>query len=228
MEANMPLLDTARMKNVEALTAVFDRYAPSIYNYAFRLCHDPLIADQVVGGVFANLAEDLSSRRAIIISLRPYLYGIAYQLVLNEARYPYRSTPNKAADLLPAVEYPADVSAEKSVSLGAIMSAITNDLTEPQCHVVILRFLEGFSLKETAAIMGKTVNNVKVIQNRACAALRKVLVYPTDEISVKLKSFNYLESLKEKYPPELLATRRGATIIPVLTGVEQDLRLAYR
>jgi DNA-directed RNA polymerase specialized sigma24 family protein len=35
--------------------------------------------------------------------------------------------------------------------------------------------MEGFSVKETAAIIGKKVGNVKVIQTRAIAVLRKVL-----------------------------------------------------
>jgi DNA-directed RNA polymerase specialized sigma24 family protein len=40
-----------------------------------------------------------------------------------------------------------------------------------------LRFLEEFSLRETAAIVGKDVNHVKVIQSRALAKLRKAFEY---------------------------------------------------
>ena len=54
-----------------------------------------------------------------------------------------------------------------------LIAAIKKDLTEDQRHVIILRVFEGFSLRETAMIMGKTINHVKVIQNRALAALRK-------------------------------------------------------
>jgi len=39
--------------------------------------------------------------------------------------------------------------------------------------VIILRFLEGFSLRETATIIGKKIDHVKVIQNRALAKLRQ-------------------------------------------------------
>ena len=52
-----------------------------------------------------------------------------------------------------------------------------NDLTNDQRHVVILRYLEGFSLRETAAIIGKEENHVKVIQDRAIAKIRQVLNY---------------------------------------------------
>jgi DNA-directed RNA polymerase specialized sigma24 family protein len=43
--------------------------------------------------------------------------------------------------------------------------------------VITLRFMEGFSVKETAAIIGKKVGNVKVIQTRAIAVLREALDY---------------------------------------------------
>jgi RNA polymerase sigma-70 factor (ECF subfamily) len=59
----------------------------------------------------------------------------------------------------------------------AVIRAIKNNLTADQRHVIILRFLEGFSLRETADIMGKEVYNVKVIQNRGVAKLRKALGY---------------------------------------------------
>jgi RNA polymerase sigma-70 factor (ECF subfamily) len=57
----------------------------------------------------------------------------------------------------------------------ALVSAMNSELTDDQRHVIILRFLEDFSLKETAQIVGKEVNNVKVIQNRGISKLRKAL-----------------------------------------------------
>jgi RNA polymerase sigma-70 factor (ECF subfamily) len=64
---------------------------------------------------------------------------------------------------------------EDRVLLDVLVKAIQNDLTEDQRHVIILRFLEGFSLNETAAILGKEVSHIKVIQNRAITKLRKNL-----------------------------------------------------
>jgi RNA polymerase sigma-70 factor, ECF subfamily len=58
---------------------------------------------------------------------------------------------------------------------------MNTDLTEDQRHVIILRFLEDFSLKETAEIIGKEVNNIKVIQNRGIAKLRKAMGIHMDE-----------------------------------------------
>jgi RNA polymerase sigma-70 factor (ECF subfamily) len=63
----------------------------------------------------------------------------------------------------------------------ALVSAMNSELTEDQRHVIILRFLEDFSLKETAQVIGKEVNNVKVIQNRGITKLRKALEHHLDD-----------------------------------------------
>jgi RNA polymerase sigma-70 factor (ECF subfamily) len=67
------------------------------------------------------------------------------------------------------------VGLEKRILLRSLLRAICYDLTRDQRHVVVLRFFEGFSISETADIMGKTVDNIKIIQNRGIAKLRKVL-----------------------------------------------------
>ena len=56
-----------------------------------------------------------------------------------------------------------------------IYLSLHKNLTADQQHVILLRFVEGFSLQEIAEITGKEINNVKVIQNRAMAKLRSAL-----------------------------------------------------
>ena len=70
---------------------------------------------------------------------------------------------------------PTHVQIEERVLMEGLVTAMNSELTEDQRHVIVLRFLEDFSLKETAEIVGKDVNNIKVIQNRGIAKLRKAL-----------------------------------------------------
>ena len=70
---------------------------------------------------------------------------------------------------------------EERVLMEALVSAMNSELTDDQRHVIILRFLEDFSLKETAQVIGKEVNNVKVIQNRGITKLRKALELQLEE-----------------------------------------------
>jgi RNA polymerase sigma-70 factor (ECF subfamily) len=70
---------------------------------------------------------------------------------------------------------------EERVLMEALVTAMNSELTDDQRHVIILRFIEDFSLKETAQIVGKEVNNVKVIQNRGIKKLRKALEHQIGE-----------------------------------------------
>ena len=76
---------------------------------------------------------------------------------------------------MPQDKYSSNSSVEDQILFKNIMRAIQSHLTVDQRHVIVLRFLEGFNIHETAVIIGKEESNVKVIQNRAIAALRKAL-----------------------------------------------------
>lgn len=175
METEQPLLDAAKQMNKEALVKIFDLYATSLYRYALRLCGDALLADYIVGDVFAKLLDQLASGNGPRSNLRSYLYQTVYHSVVDEARSSLRHVPLDALTSL-SPEVPSGLQGfENRIMLEKILHAIQHNLTEDQRHVVILRFLEEFSLRETAAILGKEVNHVKVIQNRAMAKLRQAL-----------------------------------------------------
>jgi RNA polymerase sigma-70 factor (ECF subfamily) len=180
-EAEMALLESARAMNRDALVEIFDTYSPALYSYAFRLCSDSLLADYVVGDVFAKLVEQFSMGRGPNINLRSYLYEMTYHVIVDQARTAHREVTLESAEFLYHEPYSAFTTLENQVLLETIMRAMRNELTELQRHVIVLRFMEGFSLRETATIVKKEVNYVKVIQNRAITILRKVLDYKVTE-----------------------------------------------
>jgi RNA polymerase sigma-70 factor (ECF subfamily) len=167
--------------NRDALVEIFDTYSPALYSYAFRLCSDSLLADYVVGDVFAKLVEQFSMGRGPNINLRSYLYEMTYHVIVDQARTAHREVTLESAEFLYHEPYSAFTTLENQVLLETIMRAMRNELTELQRHVIVLRFMEGFSLRETATIVKKEVNYVKVIQNRAITILRKVLDYKVTE-----------------------------------------------
>lgn len=174
-ETESSLLEAARAMNKDALVKIFDMYSRSLFNYALRLCNDPLTADYIVGDVFAKLLEQLSVGKGPSTNLRSYLYETAYHLIVDESRHFNRQTPLEDVDSQYQNEQSTFINFENQMLFQNVMMAIRNHLTRDQRHVIILRFLEGFSLMETAAIIGKEVSHVKVIQNRAISTLRRVL-----------------------------------------------------
>ena len=177
METELALLDALKKMDEETIVKVFDLYAPPLYNYALRLCGDSLLADHIVGDVFAKLMEKLAAGIGPTSNLRSYLYEMAYHLIVDEARSSQRRLPLETLTSLKYDAHAAQLGSEEKLLLERVLAAIQHDLTPDQRHVIILRFLEEFSLRETAAILDKTVDHVKVIQSRALAKLRNVFEY---------------------------------------------------
>ena len=73
MSQETELLEAARKGKSDALGQIFDLYASTLFRYAMRLCHDAAEADRIVGDVFAQLLEQISSGRGPKTNLRSYL-----------------------------------------------------------------------------------------------------------------------------------------------------------
>lgn len=158
------------------LGAIFEEYAPLIYKYLLRLGVYPLEADQVVGDVFARLLEKIAEGKGPRKNIRSYLFQTAYHLVVDHARDRQRNAPLDVVDTLQEEKQPVQAQMEEKMLLETLSMAMQRELTEDQRNVLILRFQEEFTLQETADIVGKNVNAVKAVQNRAIKKLRAVFV----------------------------------------------------
>ena len=181
MENDIELLNSAREWNKDALEKIFELYPSALYHSALRLGRDPMMADQIVGDVFVKLLEHLSSGKGPKTNLRSYLYQTMYHLIIDNGRSARRKAPLEVADLFCDDLRSAWARLEDRVMFDVILNVIWKDLTKDQRHVIILLFLEDFSLNETAGILCKEVGHIKVIQGRAIAKLRKGLGYSGPE-----------------------------------------------
>ena len=175
MENDSELLKAARAKDKAALEKIFEVYSSALNKYALRWGCDPVLADQIVGDVFVKLMEQLELGKGPETNLRSYLYQMTYHQIIDQGRASHKTAPLEAAEGLRQEEDSPALRLENQMMFDLILKAIEDELTDDQRQVILLRFMEEFSLEETAAIMGKKVNHVKVIQNRAIAKLRKAL-----------------------------------------------------
>lgn len=176
------LLKAARNLDKTALATIFDLYSPALYKFISRLVHNPVLSDQIVAEVFVQLVQELSAGQGPRTNIRSYLYQLAYRLVLERFRDKHPHSPLEVAIRTQEKNKAgAPTQVDERVMMEALLSSMNTELSEDQRIVIILRFLEDFSLKETAEIIGKDVNNVKVIQNRGIAKLKKALGMQVDE-----------------------------------------------
>jgi len=176
MKDEPAVIAAASSLDKDALASIFDEYAPALYKYLLRLGAGSQEADQIVGDVFARLLEKLAEGKGPQKNLRSYLFQIAYHLVVDHARERQRAAPIEVADTIQEEVQPVQSLAEEKMLLEELSTAMDRELTDDQKNVLVLRFQEEFSLKETAEIIGKNVNAVKALQNRGINKLRQFLV----------------------------------------------------
>jgi len=175
MKDETAVIAAAESLDQDALSAIFDEYAPAIYKYLLRLGVSSQEADQIVGDVFVRLLEKLAEGKGPHTNLRSYLFQIAYHLVIDQARERQRTAPLDLADSVKEDMEPVQSRTEEKMILEELSEAMQHDLTEDQRNVIVLRFQEDFSLKETAEILGKDVNAIKALQNRGVNKLRQIM-----------------------------------------------------
>ena len=71
--------------------------------------------------------------------------------------------------------------AEDRISVQQVRAAL-RQLTPDQQQVITLKFLEGLSNAEVAAVLNKPVGAIKSLQHRALAALQRQLILDEERI----------------------------------------------
>lgn len=170
------LLATAMQYDEAALGELYDRYEAKIYSYIFRRTGDHALAEDLVAQVFLKMLESIRDRKAWHSSFSGWLYRIAHNLVIDYYRRRDRRNAVNLEDVPPILSDAPDPvkTAESRLDAERLRAAIRR-LTEDQAEVVSLRFLEGYSISEVAAMTNRTEGAIKALQYRAIATLRTLL-----------------------------------------------------
>lgn len=173
----LDLLRRARALDATALTQMYDAHSAGVHRYAMRLVGDVRLAEDCVTESFSRLLIAFRNGQGPTNDLRAYLYRIAHNWLMDEHRS-FRRQP----EMLP-LQDEFDLADDSVDLLQTTSEAIRREhlraairtLTPEQQRVVSLRFLEGWSLEETAQALGKPVGAIKALQHRAIEAVKRVL-----------------------------------------------------
>lgn len=168
------LLERARQWDEDALAEIYDTYAPRIYRYAYRHLGHRITAQDVTSETFHRLLAALKNGGGPHTNLSAWLYRVAHNVVVDIYRRQPDDPPASLEDLDLAGSADQEHRAEHSDRVAWARRAL-HQLTDLQQQVIVLRYLESLSLKETAQVMNRTVNAVKALQYRAVDRLRRLL-----------------------------------------------------
>jgi RNA polymerase sigma-70 factor (ECF subfamily) len=172
LPAEADLLRRARARDPEALTELYDRFAPALHAYIYRRVGDGSLAEDLTADVFVNALEALDQGRFATQSVQAWLYRLAHNRVVDH----YRRRRPDALPLEPWVPAADDVPAAAAQrQQQAWVRQALRRLTDEQQQILHLRFGDGLRAAAIAQALGKTEEAVRALQHRALAALRKLM-----------------------------------------------------
>jgi RNA polymerase sigma-70 factor (ECF subfamily) len=174
-ESDLLPVQAARAGDSEAWNALFRHYQVALYSYVFQLVHDEQASLDIVQESFINAAHQITRLRDDA-KFGSWLFGIAHQKCIQRWR---RSEPA----WVPLAEW-GDQASEAAFDPGdwlirkeqeeQFMNGLAR-LSPPHRSVLLLHFLEDFSLAEIATITGTSPGTVKSRIHYAKKALRESL-----------------------------------------------------
>jgi RNA polymerase sigma-70 factor, ECF subfamily len=167
------LLRLARQGNQAAVSEIYEKYFPSVYQFIRLRVDNTQTAEDIASEVFFTLLDNIGGSSGPHQSLRGWLFRVAR----NEIYQHYgknRQMPTTALDEWVPTADDVEIDFIRSVE-GKRIRQVMRMLAPEQQEVLILRFSEGLSLEETADVMGKSVSAIKSLQFRATDTLRRIL-----------------------------------------------------
>lgn len=157
-----------------ALAGIYDEYYPLIYRYIYRRVGGVQTAEDLTAVVFQRFLEAIKTDAGPQHDPRAWLYRVAHNLVVDHyRRQQYRQHLPLEETLMITGDNPEQTTS-KALATEQLREALGH-LTPEQQQVVSLKFLEGLSNAEVAAVMEKPVGAVKSLQHRGLVALQRLL-----------------------------------------------------
>jgi RNA polymerase sigma-70 factor (ECF subfamily) len=174
----MDIVARAQGGDANAFGELYDRYVDVVYRYIYYRVSNVQLAEDLTSETFIRALRRLSSYTWQGRDFGAWLVTIARNLIADHFKSGRYRLELATSDL---VEAGADKSEEGPVN--EVLSAITNaalleavkELGAEQQECISLRFLQGMSVAETAAIMGKNEGAIKALQYRAVKSLSRLL-----------------------------------------------------
>jgi RNA polymerase sigma-70 factor (ECF subfamily) len=165
----------ARAGESQEWDVLFQRYQLPLYVYVFELVHDEQTSLDIVQETFINAIRHIGSLRTDD-KFGSWLFGIAHQKCVQH----WRKRNREETLLEEFVEAPPDFEDDPSDLLirqeqETEFMELLNRLPTAQRSVLLLHFVEDFSLEEIAGITGANLGTVKSRMHYAKKALRKLI-----------------------------------------------------
>lgn len=170
------LVELAQHGDREAFAQLYDRYVDTVFRYVFVRVGQRALAEDLTSETFIRAMRRIDTFTWQGRDIAAWFVTIARNLVadhVKSARFRFEVTTADMRDADRRVEAPEEEVLAR-LRDERLVEAIRG-LGSDQAECITLRFLQGLSLADTAAVLGRSEGAVKQLQLRATKALRKAL-----------------------------------------------------
>ncbi len=167
------LIERAIKGEASAFGLLYDKYQPQIYRFIYLKVGHREEAEDLTHQVFLKTWGSIDRYNFQGFPFSAWLYQIARNQVVDYYRTKkVNITLESITELRIESHYPNEIDVNSDIE--KVKQAI-HKLNPKQQDVIILRFIEDFSLSEVASILDKTETAVKLLQYRAIKNLKRIL-----------------------------------------------------
>jgi RNA polymerase sigma-70 factor (ECF subfamily) len=170
------LVERARDGDAEAFGLLYDRYVDTVYRYLyFRVGNRPL-AEDLTSETFLRALRRIGTVTWQGRDLGAWLVTIARNLTADHFKSSRFRLEVSTADMRDAdrLEDGPEGEVLDALTSATLLEAVKR-LNPEQQECIVLRFLQGMSVSETAEAMGKNDGAIKALQYRAVRSLGRLL-----------------------------------------------------
>ena len=172
------LVQRAQHGDTTAFQRLYECYARALFTFFLGYTGDPRLAEEMVNDTFLRVWQALEHYREEG-HFRGWLFRIARNIATDRHRRRQRRPPEVLVDedTMESLTQPSQLTSElvaRQQALDDTYEALRH-LRPDYRTVLLLRFIEGLSVRETARAMERSEGAVRVLQSRALKALRKHL-----------------------------------------------------
>ena len=170
------LVRRAQSGDPEGFGQLYDRYVDVVFRYLYHRVGDRATAEDFTSETFVRALRRIDSLSFQGRDVGAWLVTIARNIVLDHvksSRYRLEVSTADMRDADRATDGPEDAVLQRLTN--AELMAGVQQLSEDQRECLVLRFLHGLSVAETAAAMGKKDGAIKALQHRAVRRLASLL-----------------------------------------------------
>lgn len=166
------LVHRAQAGDGEAFGVLYDRYVDLVFRFIYYRVNDRALAEDFTSETFLRALRRIGSISYQGRDIGAWFVTIARNIVLDHMKSARNRLETTTADTIESREYERSTEAAVLDTLQSerLMQAI-NELGDEQRECIMLRFIQGLSVSETAAIMGKNDGAIKALQHRAVRKL---------------------------------------------------------